>query len=296
MASKLEDRLAPNERIVFRARFGPIAIAVYVLIAALALAGLFITFDWAFGKSMAWAFSLFNLVFVFGFFGLLLFGQAILVTDQRVLYQNRLWKIYVEDVPLTTIEGVEFMPGIGRFGAIVTIYRHGDKKIGIGLVPNLQGLRDAIASQCGLPVPPRIDSIVLVSVGLFQVLGGISGMSAVFGQLFFVLKFKSLVIETVWDWLSSNPFQDLLFTGFTLALMFSSFVVGFAFLFLGRILGSIIGLVVSRILLTPDQAKYFLSAGFPSSSDHLFVKLFSGGRQQSARFLSLLYGQTIRCD
>ena len=239
MATRLEDRLLSGERVVFRAHHGLVSTAVFIVIFSAVLSAAYLAVGLVFSACSAWqSWIIYVLVFA-GYFLWRIWNRTVLVTDQRVIYAHGEWKKKFSEVPLQMIERVVFTPGIGTWGGFVSIRCHDDEEITLGLLPKLEDLRDAIASQCGLPVPPRTDAKILTAIGLLNVSGCIGVLLAVAWSMRLGFDF----VEGGLPQLSDAAFYALLISA--PLVMFSSGIVG-------GVLGHLLGLVCLRIILAPD--------------------------------------------
>ncbi|GEM_PF-6589131 len=276
MASKLDDRLLEGERVVFRARYGFVSTAVFIVTFSVILAGAYLIFGWLFG--LDWRSNLIYVLTLDLCFIWLIWNRTVLVTDRRVIYPHGDWKRKVGEVPLKAIEQVVFHTG--GFAGFVSMRCHGDENIVLRLLPKPQDLRDAIASQCGLPVPARTGPKILVSAALVNVFSCIGVLTAFIWSVLFAVDFFERVLPAL---------SDAAFYGLLIVTPFVIFLSGV----LGGILGQLLGLFCLRFILTPEQAKHFLRVDAMDPGSDWWARITRWCSVRSAGVLNRLYRRSM---
>lgn len=282
MFKRLEDQLQAGERVVFRARYGLVSGTVLIGSLALVLKGMGLGVDWLFNENIDWD-GVPAVVLIFaGYFLWWIWSSAVLVTDRRVLYSQWQGKRKTGDVPLKEIDQVTYTPGIGAWGGFVGVSRKDGGNIALRFVPKLQDLRDAIAAQCGLLVPPRVTFKLRFAVGLATIFGCFGILSAMIAYLYLILQIADMADGVVLR-------SDIAFYGFLASVPLGFVLSGV----LGGIFGHLLGLVSVRALLTAEQAEEFLHTGTINVTDGWFAKISKWSGRQSARILNRLYGGAL---
>ncbi|MCZ6455153.1 MAG: PH domain-containing protein [Alphaproteobacteria bacterium] len=289
--------LDTGERVVFRARHGPVDIALHAAIRmATVLVGALLSFilvndtneiffsvlesglDWRVVAALGafWA----------GSYARTISNHIIMVTDRRVLYRHGTWWRKVTEIPLNDIKNAGPDLAFGNYSYRTWIERVGGGRTIVVFVPRLLDLQRAVAAQCGFPPPQQFDAIVYFGGFLTK---GSSNLFSVAAPFLPNLIAKGLLFDL-----------ELAPIGHTAAGFAAASLISFIFLTVayvaGRVLGHFAGLVVLRFILTLDQARQVVCMGYASIPPNRIAIAVRWYVRQTARFASWLYGQEIRCD
>lgn len=283
MSGKLEDQLIAGERVVFRSRYGVLAIVTAAIVIAFILAAVTLLFVLSTGGAVndigdVLLTILFSAVFIVS----RMMTQRVLVTNFRILYRHGRIRRTVEGVRLDEIRKVNFVPAFGNILSGVSVERQNGEVFGIGGVPRVLELQNVIAELCGLP-PPNVDQTVSRCYGFWNAAGIICMLASMVG--FFILSWQ--YFESVRTDIS---LVDFYVTVAALPLLL------IAAMLVGGTIGSLLALYIMSFVLTVDQARQLVCLGYPKAQDDLLVKFSRWGSRQFAKFLSRIYGQEIRCD
>lgn len=297
MARKLEDMLDTGERVVFRARYGPVGIAVYaafrmVTVLIFAILSFIVVIDTneiffsVLESELDWRVVAALGVFWTAIYARTISNHIIMVTDRRVLYRHGTWWRKVTEIPLNDIKNAGPDLAFGNYSNRTWIERIGGGRTIVVFVPRLLDLQRAVAAQCGFPPPKQFDTIVYFGVFLIKVSSNLFSVAASF--------LPNLIAKGL-------PFDlELVSIGHTAAGFAAASLISFIFLTVayvaGRVLGHLAGLVVLRFFLTLDQARQVVCMGYASISSNRIGIAVRWYVRQTARFASWLYGQEIRCD
>lgn len=150
MAKKLEDLLQPGEQVVFRTRHSVLGALGWSFLTLLILYAVILAINLlARDPSNPLSWIVFALLWIpLSYFGFR--SQAALLTDQRFLHSEGIFKPSIEEVPLADIYRIEF--GRSKYDhAHLTITRYKGRQVHITVgVPKRAKLACAIAAQAGV--------------------------------------------------------------------------------------------------------------------------------------------------
>ncbi len=282
MAGKLDDMIAADEQVIYRARAGwrvflwsYLAYTVFLILASL-------TWYWLRGVDVGgdtyplypFAVVLFLIYMIPLMVGItsLLRNKAALITNRRFLYKTGVLKPKVLKILFADIERIAFMPIMADDG-------RGEIQVRAGKVTrfyfgrNTERLCAAIKAQLGLPYPAKAPRKVILWAYFIWIFGILSvGIFAlvtmrIFGSSFF-------------EWLDPQ-WTSILFP-FELLLGFGLY---YALLWMIMLVSSALALCLVRVFLSTNEAKQLVCLGF---HPYFFWR--------PAKLLSRLYGQPIRCE
>lgn len=286
MADKLEDRLDPNEKILFHARYSLVQAIERALVFAIVLFAVLRGASWLFGEYGGVSGELILNTFLSIGVAIRMRVAAVLVTDHRVLLRMGLWRPRIVEIALTDIARADFAPGIFGFGDSVNIRKLNYEKIEILLVPRLEDLRDAILTQKGQTVPPKVNRKIKNSLSLmmmFTIGFGLLGIAA------FGFAFISMIDSAE----SMTGFSAVVII---LLVMFLFIPLMLVALILGFIVGITLFLTLARFHLSPAETKELICMDDGSSRGAWMETLNRWCVGYLEGIASFLYGQRIRCD
>ena len=288
MAGKLDDMIAPDERVIYCARYG----------IRDALTHLLLTYAWV---ALVWiilflpvgfepwdhpvGFEPWNYYILLGSIAGIggietwsIFTKTSVVTNRRFLCKTGVIKQKIHDIPLAEIAGVGCYPA-------VLMFRRGTIRVRAGgttthrFVPDAESICRAIRTETGLPQPPALTRKVIVWAWLVNVF-----------TMAFGCRFVFEAMESTIYWAATYmPFHEEL--GFILFLPFPLVLA-----LIGLCVSNALVLTIARVFLSADEAKRLICLGYAYSSDIKWLdRLTRGHVRLEERFLSWLYGQPIRC-
>ncbi len=297
MAGKLDDMIAPDERVVYRARRNLWEILWSFLgyaVCAAIITLIWLIFRWFTGLDVGddnyplyvgGGFILFFLMVFWGIdTGARISGMTAVVTDRRFLYTTGIFKPKVMEIPLADIERVTYAEVIPPIST-VKIQLPTGKFVWPYFGRGSDGLCAAIKAQMGLPQPPKPPRKVVIWSYFVRFFRGLSGFAVMYmimtGPLMSFIK----------------PLETLL-----VAILFSFGVISLAFVGYGiaRLVSGALALCLARNFFTADEAKQLVcllsNARHFLPVDHWQSRLIRRRDRLAERYVSWLYGQPIRCE
>ncbi|MCH8197906.1 MAG: PH domain-containing protein [Proteobacteria bacterium] len=279
MAGKLDDMIAPDERVVYRARYGFRDALTNLLLIAAWFVVLWVALFWPVSfEPWEYYFILASISGWGAFESWSAFTKTSVVTDRRFLYMAGFINSKIHDIPLAEIAGVGCYPA-------VLMFRRGTIRVRAGgttthrFVPDAESVCRAIRTEAGLRQPSALTRKVIVWAWLVNVF-----------TIAFGCRFAIEAMESAIDWAETYmPFHEEL--GFILILPFTLVPA-----LIGLYVFTALVLSIARVFLSADEAKQLICLDYAYSSDIKWLdRLTRGHVRLEERFLSLLYGQTIRC-
>ena len=282
MASKLDKMIAPDERVVYRTRYGFRDALTNLLLISAWIGVIWVAVKLPVGFEPWDTYFLLSLISGFGAFETWrAFTKTSVVTDRRFLYKAGFINPKVHDIALSKIEGVACYPNVLWFRQGTIRVRAGEI-ITRRLVPDAENTCRAIRTEAGLPQPPALARKVIVWAWLNCVFVIAVTLSFMVGILY------QVTLAYVWP-VPDAPLLEVL----QLFVLLSSMIGGGL---IGGIVSTALSLTVTRIFLSANEASQliYLAYAFQSGIKGL-GSLTRGHVWFAERFLSLLYGQPIRC-
>ena len=300
MADKLDDMIAPDERVIYRVHRPWRELLWYLLLYAAMCIPMWLIWFWFPEASNGG--EIYSLYLVDGVFLLLLIvlflwivasmaliafflsSRTTVVTDRRVLYSTGIFKPKVMEIPLADIEGVaplRMMPSSGGVKIRLPTGKFVSPYFGWGSAR----LCAAIKARLGLPQPPEPTRKVFRWAGFIWALRPLSLFILL---LAFIYTPLICILMSILEWLDPKQLSNL-----------SILVVAGAFYLLIKIamlVGNTLALCVVRAFLSAHEAKQLICLGYdPLSGDKWWDRMSRRRIRHRERLLSLLYGQSIRC-
>ncbi len=302
MVTGLEPKLAPDEKVLYRAHYGPGQIARQTLVICMVI--LVINLVWLVGVGMVFRpddgitvlfysdywieLGIMAILFAAVIHAVFMWRGAAAVTNHRLLYRSGFFRAKIREVPLEEIEGLDLSPGLMLgLGEFLSVHPRGKGAIGIDQTVDLQGLWRVLAAKTNLPAPPpaiakiRAAYVFLCAFGLF------CSFASVVGWAVYLL--QTLQSDT---WLLTALSDSPFFPIFVVLLVVSPLLS----MALGMKVGVILALVVVRGLFTFAEARDMACMGYEAAGRHRWCGAKRRLHRFCQKFLGLLYGQTIRCD
>lgn len=300
MAGKLDDMIAPDERVVYRVH-RPWRELLRDLLVFTAIFGLmWLAWYWlsetgkggdTYRRDVLSGVLLFLLIAgSMGYIASFLGNRTAVVTNHHFLYKTGVLKPKVSKIPLADIEGVASIWITLHFGFGKIRLRTG-KLIQFYFGRWSQRLCAAIKAELGLPQSPDPSRKVFRWAGFVWAVPALSlfilYLAVISSPLISGLIISGLI--SIFEWL--NPQQ--------LSILFYLGAVGVFYLLIrvALLVGDALALCLARVFLSAHEAKQLICLGHdPLSGDKWWERLSRRRIRQRERFLSLLYGQPIRCE
>ncbi len=280
MADKLDKMIAPDERVVYRARYGIRDALTNLLLITAWFVVLWVVLFWPVSfEPWEYYFILASISGWGAFESWSAFTKTSVVTDRRFLYMAGFINSKIHDIPLAEIAGVGCYPAVLWFHQGTIRLRAGGTTTH-RFVPDAENVCRAIRAEAGLTQPPSLTPKVIVWAWLVNVF-----------TMAFGCRFAIEAMESAIDWAATYmPFHEEL--GFILLL---PFVLVLALI--GLYVFTALALTIARAFLSADEAKQLICLGYAYLSDIKWLdRLTRAHVRLEERFLSRLYGQTIRCE
>jgi hypothetical protein len=299
MANKLDEMIAPDEQVVYRSG-GVLREFAWFPITFIVIVILTLTFqDW-FGEVdteddnfrlyvmggfvLLWVVSL-------GFSYAAIRATKAVVTDRRVLYKTGILKPKLLEMVLADIEKVSFV-GWRSFNHGKIELRTG-KDVSFHLAQGTAGLYRAIEARLGRSQPPEPARKVMLWAHFL-------GLMSWWLPLFFVFviginPIVGTVADTIGNILNWLELEEV-FILVLVEVQALAAVFGVVFLIV-MLAGGGLALCLARLFLSADEARQLVCLDYDIlSEDYWQIRLVRRFKRLSARFLSWLYRQPIRCD
>lgn len=303
----LEPKLAPDEKVLYRAHYGLGQIARHVLISSTLMAawlmvwwGVLVMLVRPDDGIVAWFFydygielGILMILFVAAIHAVTMWRGAAAVTNHRLLYRSGFFRAKVREVPLEEIEGLDLSPGL-LFGMdeFLSVRRRGKGAIRVEQAPELPRLWRELAVRTDLSAPPAAVAKIraaYVFLGAFQLVCGCAVMIGWGAYLLHSFQSDTWLLTTLFESFDSD---SLLFPVYLVLLM----AIPVLSVPLGMKAGVILALVVVRVLFTFAEARDMACMGYEAAARHRLGGTKRRLHRFCQKFLGLLYGQTIRCD
>ncbi len=294
MAGKLDDMIAPDERVVYRVHRPWQELLRYLFVYTAIFGLMWLAWYWSletgkggdtYGRDVLGGVLLFLLMLVWmANIASFLSNRTAVVTNRRFLYKTGVLRPKISEIPLADIEGVasiwiKFHFGFGkirlRTGKLIQFYFGRWSRC----------LCAAIKVELGLPQPPDPSRKVFRWADFVWAVPALSlfilYLASVYTPLFSILK-------SILEWL--DPQQ--------LSILFYLLVGGVFYLFfkMAILAGDALALCLVRAFLSAHEAKQLICLGHdPLAGNKWWERLSRRRIRHRERFLSLLYGQPIRC-
>lgn len=287
MAGKLDKMIAPDEWVVYRARYGfrdvltnLLVISTGLVVFWLAPLLLFLRGDPNLGIYLeagvvtvpVW------IIVIGGHVTWRICTKSTVVTNRRLLYKIGVFRPKIHDIPLAEIERVGGAPIIFPFrnwrirvwaGEIITFRS----------VPDGENVCKAIRAHCGLAQPSEVTTKVLVW-GVYLM----PAFAVTCGFLIFI------AVRYGYDWAATYiPLLEI--SG-----LFLSLPITIGAGMIGVLVASAMALAILRIVLSADESKQLICIGYDTLSlDRRLDRLLHRHYRLAERYVSWLYGRPIRC-
>lgn len=282
MTDRLHQMLAPDERVIYRSRYGVLGALRFLTVFAAIGAILWFGVTWTTGLDL-WDSGefIFLVLFMLIYYSVLAGTTTAVITDRRILYKSGVFRPQIVEMDLRNIDRVDEdvrIPGISN-GKIVG--RTGED-ISVEYVWNGGRFFRVLREQAELDQPLMASGKVRVWVYLIGVIGSLSGLS--FG-LWAVYE----IFSQFEAYAPRNPISIPLFL-----LVLPSLIVGM----LGGMWVSIaVLLCLARPFLSVDEARETICNGLSVLGQETLMgrlgRLFVWPLE---RVVGWLYGQRIRCE
>ena len=298
MAGKLDDMIAPDERVVYRVHrpWRELLRGLFVYTAIYGL--MWLTWYWLSepGKGgdtyRLWLGGAFLFLLIAGSMGYIasfLGNRTAVVTNHHFLYKTGVLKPKVSKIPLAHIEGVAPLWINGIFGFGKLRLRTG-KLIQVEFGRWSQRLCAAIKAELGLPQSPDPSRKVCRWAGFVWVVPALSlfilYLAVISSPLISGLIISGLI--SIFEWLNPQQLSIIFYLG-----------AGGVFYLLIRVallVGDALALCLARVFLSAHEAKQMICLNHdPFSGNRRWERLSRRRIRQRERLLSWLYGQPIRC-
>jgi hypothetical protein len=307
MVTGLEPKLAPDEKVLYRAHHGLGQIARQVFISIVLLAAWMIV-GWggfimlfrpddgviALFFSHYWIeISIVLILFVAAILAVTMWRGAAAVTNHRLLYRSGFFRATIREVPLQEIKGLDLSPGLMfKLGEFLSVHRRGMGAIRVEQAPELPRLWRELAVRTDLPAPPAAVAKIRAAyrfLGAFEFVCGCAVMIGWGAYLLHSFQSDTWLLTTLFESFDSD---SLLFPVYLVLFM----AIPVLSVPLGMKVGVILALVVVRGLFTFAEARDMACMGYEAAGRHPLCGAQRRFHRFCQRFLGLLYGQTIRCD
>ena len=307
MVTGLEPKLAPDEKVLYRAHYGLGQIARQVLIWTVLFAAWLMVwwgvYDMLFPPSdgiVARFYYLYEIeigismiLFVAVIRAVTIWRGAAAVTNHRLFYRSGFFRAKIREVSLEEIEGLDLSPGLMfRMDEFLSVHRRGKGAIRVEQAPELPRLWRELAVRTDLPAPPAAVAKIraaYVFLGAFQFVCGIATMIGWGAYLLHSSQSDTWLLTTLFESFDSDSLLFPIYLVLFMAIPVLSVVLGMK-------VGVILALVVVRAVFTFAEARDMACMGYEAAARHRL----SGAKRRLHRvcqkILGLLYGQTIRCD
>ncbi len=278
MAGKLDDMIAPDEQVIYRARYGFRDALTNLLLISGWVVVIWVVVLWPVGIEPWDYYYLLSLISGLGAFETWsAFSKTSVVTNRRFLYNAGFINSKIHDIALSEIEGVACYPNVLWFRQGTIRVRAGET-ITRRFVPDAENTCRAIRTEAGLPQPPALARNVIVWAWLITV-------------FIMAVTLSIMGVPMAYEWpVTDAPLLEVLHD-FVLFLS----VLGGALI--GVVVSTALALTVARIFLSVDEATQLICLGYAYPSGIKWLdRLVSGHVWFVERFLSWLYGQPIRCE
>lgn len=284
MAGKLDDMIAPDERVVYRTRRRMRNI----------LANLFLIPTWVILVTQPllwrevgtiWDYIVVMLVAILCLVAVVTWNictKTLVVTNRRFLCKTGTIKRKIQDIALSEVERVHCnrIPYLVRHGIIRILAR---EITSLYYVPDAEGACRAIRTELGLQQPPVLSRKLVVWWW--------------FAFLFIMALGFSFGVEAGWGFVGMSgwsrtymPLPVVLFICLITPFVFVGVVAGY-------IVGHVLVLTMLRFVLSADEVKQFICLGYdPLAGDNWRSRLGRRFLRLTERYVSWLYGQPIRCE
>ena len=307
MVTGLEPKLAPDEKVLYRAHYGLGQIARQVFISIVLFAAWLMVwwgvFDMLFppGDGIVARFydhygieiGISMILFVAAIYAVTMWRGAAAVTNHRLLYRSGFFRAKIREVPLDEIEGLDLSPGLMfGFDEFLSVHRRGKGAIRVEQAPELPRLWRELAVRTDLPAPPAAVAKIRAAyrfLGAFQFVCGCATMIGWGAYLLHSFQSDTWLLTTLFESFDSD---SLLFPVYLVLLM----AIPVLSVPLVMKVGVILALVVVRGLFTFAEARDMACMGYEAAARHPLCGAQRRLHRFCQKFLGLLYGQTIRCD
>ena len=284
MAGKLDDMIAPDELVVYRTRYGFREGLTNLLLLSAWIVFIWQTLLWLANFDLGGNLVLFLIIVTGGGVTWSLCTTTAVVTNRRLLCKRGVIRPKIHDIPLSGIERVDCeIEMLALYQGTIRV-RAGEI-IKLPSVPNGEHVCTAIREQLGLPQPPKPTTQVTVSAWSMIIIGIVVGLGL-------MIEAANLYLHAA-EWAAPQIPFVILFIGMVVLL---PPLLGGAIL-IGWVGSNMLMLTIFRVFLSVDEAKQMICTGYHSFSGESRLDRFTRPLYWLfERYVSLLYGQPIRCE
>ncbi len=283
MAGKLDDMIAPDELVVYRTRYGFREGLTNLLLLSAWIVFIWQTLLWLANFDLGGNLVLFLIIVTGGGVTWSLCTTTAVVTNRRLLCKIGFIRPKIHDIPLSGIERVDCeITMLALYQGTIRV-RAGEI-IKLPSVPNGEHVCTAIREHLGLPQPPESSTQVTIWTWVVVFFGVVAGFGLMIEAVNLYLHAAEWAVPQI-------PFVILLI-GMVVLLP----PLGVGAILIGFLGSSVLALTIMRVFVSADEAKRLICAGHDSVSGGKRLDRFTRLLYWIAeRYVSLLYGQPIRC-
>ena len=284
MAGKLDDMVAPDEQVIYRARYGFRDALTNLLLVAAWIVFFWQALLWLVDFDLGGGLVLFFIILMDGPVTWSLCTTTAVVTNRRLLYKTGVKRSKIYDIPLSGIERVDCeITMLALYQGTIRV--RGRENITLHSVPNGEHVCTAIREHLGLPQPPESSTQVTIWTWVVVFFGVVAGFGLMIEAVNLYLHAAEWAVPQI-------PFVILLI-GMVVLLP----PLGVGAILIGFLGSSVLALTIMRVFVSADEAKRLICAGHDSVSGGKRLDRFTRLLYWIAeRYVSLLYGQPIRCE